>query len=197
MTRDKSIDVEAELIERARREHRESLETIVRLHSRHLYKACLGLGFRDFEAEDIIQNVWITFFDKLSDFEGRSSVRTFLFGILYKKASEFRRKNNRMEPAENMEGVVDHLFDAKGHWLSAHTPLSPDRFLESAQTGSIISKCMELLPIKQRMAFVLKEVEEENTEDICNTLQVTGTNLGVLLFRARNQLRECIERKTR
>lgn len=197
MVRDKSINIDAELIEKARRKDKESLEAIVRLHSNHLYKACLGLGFRDFEAEDIVQNVWITFFDKVSGFEGRSSIRTFLFGILYKKASEFRKKSKRTELSENMEDVVDHFFDAKGRWLSSHVPLRPDRFFESAQTSSIISKCMELLPIKQKMAFILKEVEEDNTEDICNTLQVTSTNLGVLLFRARNQLRECIERKIR
>jgi DNA-directed RNA polymerase specialized sigma24 family protein len=60
----------------------------------------------------------------------------------------------------------------------------------------LISDCLELLPLNQKMAFNLKEIEEEMTEEICNILSVSATNLGVLLFRARNQLRECIEKKT-
>lgn len=56
---------------------------------------------------------------------------------------------------------------------------------------------LELLPMAQKMAFNLKEVEEEKTQEVCNILEVSATNLGVLLFRARNQLRECLEGKSK
>lgn len=186
-----------EFIQKLKSQDPQALDVIVRLHTTHLYRACLGLGFPDNDAEDITQSVWITFFDAIHRFEGRSTIRTFLFGILYNKASEFRKQNRKAEATENIEDVLDAHFDKRGNWILSHSPVSPERFMESSQTLSIIAKCLEFLPLNQKMAFVLKEIEEELTEDICNILDVTVTNLGVLLFRARNQLRECIERKSR
>lgn len=188
---------ESEIIEKLRKSDPQALEDVVRLHTAHLYKACLGLGFPNFEAEDITQSVWITFFDVVVRFEGRSSIRTFLFGILYNKASEYRKQNNRAVATDNIEEVLDSHFDNKGRWIHSYSPVRPDKFLESSENMSLISKCLELLPVNQKMAFVLKEIEEEVTDEICKILDVTTTNLGVLLFRARNQLRECIDRKSR
>lgn len=186
-----------EFIEQLRSKNGQALEKVVRQYTEHLYRASLGLGFSLSDAEDITQSVWITFFDIVPQFEGRSSVRTFLFGILYNKASEHRKQNKRAEATEDIESVLDQHFDEKGHWILSHSPVSPDRFLESSQTLSIISKCLDFLPINQRMAFVLKEIEEEITEEICRMLEVTVSHLGVLLFRAKNQLRECIDHKSR
>lgn len=185
------------LIKSLKERESKTLESLVRLYTSHLFKACLGLGFSDHEADDITQSVWVTFFDVVHQFEGRSSIRTFLFGILYNKASEYRKQNRRAEATENIEDMLDAHFDERGHWILSHSPVSPERFMESSQTLAIISKCLELLPLNQRMAFVMKEIEEDMTEEICKILNVTVTNLGVLLFRARNQLRECIDRKSR
>ena len=188
---------ESDQIDKLRKRDPAALEALVRQHTKHLYKACLGLGFNEVEAEDITQSVWTTFFDVVAQFEGRSSVRTFLFGILYNKASEHRKQIARAEATENIEDVLDAHFDSKGHWIAAHSPVHPDKFLESAQTMSLIARCLELLPTNQKMAFMLKEVEDEVTDEICKILSVTATNLGVLLFRARVQLRECVDRKSR
>lgn len=185
----------AEFIKKIRQKDPQALELVIRKYTRHLYKACLGLGFKDFEAEDIVQSVWMTFFDVIEKFEARSRIRTFLFGILYNKASEHRRSSQRADPTDSIEDIIDSHFDQNGHWLISHSPQSPDRFLESSQTMTIISKCIDYLPLNQKMAFILKEVEDEVTEQICEILNVTSSNLGVLLFRARNQLRECIESK--
>lgn len=185
------------LIQKLKNKDRKSLEQVVRLYTGHLYKACLGLGFSEQEADDVTQSVWITFFEVIIKFEGRSTVRTYLFGILYKKASEFRKKNKKTVATENIEDVLDQHFDEKGHWILSHSPVSPDRFLESCQTLEIISKCLDYLPLNQKTAFFLKEVEEEMTETICKILDVSVNHLGVLLFRAKNQLRECIDGKSR
>lgn len=187
----------AEFIKKIRQKDPQALELVIRKYTRHLYKACLGLGFKDFEAEDIVQSVWMTFFDVIEKFEARSRIRTFLFGILYNKASEHRRSSQRADPTDSIEDIIDSHFDQNGHWLISHSPRTPDRFLESSQTMTIISKCIDYLPLNQKMAFILKEVEDEVTEQICEILNVTSSNLGVLLFRARNQLRECIESKVR
>ena len=186
-----------EFLEQLRRKNHQALELVVRQHTEHLYKACLGLGFSTSEADDITQSVWMTFFDIIHQFEGRSTIRTFLFGILYNKASEHRKQAKKADATEDIEAVLDAHFDEKGHWILNHSPVSPDKFFESSQTLSIITKCLEYLPVNQRMAFVLKEIEEEITDEICRVLEITATHLGVLLFRAKNQLRECIDQKSR
>ena len=73
--------------------------------------------------------------------------------------------------------------------------MDPEQFLISAETVGRIEECLEKLPPNQKMAFVLKEVEEQESAEICKVLEVTTTNLGVLLFRARNRLRDCLEAK--
>jgi RNA polymerase sigma-70 factor (ECF subfamily) len=166
----------------------------VKAHSQSIFKACLGLGFNKSEADDITQNVWMTFFDVVEKFEGRSSIRTFLFGILYNKASEHRRFMNRLEGSDDIEKIIDDHFDRSGHWIKP--PLDPEQFMNSVETLNLIADCFERLPLNNKMAFNMKEVEGHSTEEICDTLKLTVSNLGVLLFRARNQLRECIEFKT-
>lgn len=186
--------IDLALLEKLRHKDPEALADIVQQHTSHLYKASLKLGFSSPEAEDLTQNVWITFFDVVDRFEGHSTVRTFLFGILYNKASELRKQKKRLEPTDEIDKILDDHFDSHGHWIK--TPIDPEKFLHSTQVLDLIKKCLEFLPLNQKMAFILKDINEESTEETCNILSVTTTNLGVLLYRARNQLRECIERKS-
>lgn len=192
---DSMANTDLNLLDRLRKKDRACLAEMVRLYTSDIYKACLGLGFTASESEDVTQNVWITFFDIVSRFEGKSTVKTFLFGILYKKASEYRKQSQRHEATEDIEQIVDKHFDHRGHWI--HSPIAPDRFVLSTQIMSIIEKCLEYLPWNQKMAFTLKEIEDVEVDEICTTLEVTNSHVGVLLFRARNQLRECIESKTK
>ncbi|MGZ3769011.1 MAG: RNA polymerase sigma factor [Bdellovibrio sp.] len=186
--------VESLLLEKLRSRDVQTMADVVREHTKTIYNASLKLGFSPPEAEDLTQNVWLTFFDVVGRFEGNSAVKTFLFGILYNKASELRKQKKRIEPTDEIEKVIDDHFDQNGHW--AKSPIDPEKFLHSTQVMELIKNCLELLPFNQKMAFVLKDMEEDSTENACKILNVSATNLGVLLYRARNQLRECIERKS-
>ncbi|MGZ3772931.1 MAG: RNA polymerase sigma factor [Pseudobdellovibrionaceae bacterium] len=186
--------IDLALLEKLRTRDSHALSEVVQENTKHLYNASLKLGFTPPEAEDLTQNVWITFFDIVNRFEGNSSIKTFLFGILYNKASELRKQKKRVEPTEEIEKIVDAHFDNHGHWIKS--PVDPEKFLHSTQMMDLIKKCLEFLPLNQKMAFLLRDLNEESTEETCNILSVTATNLGVLLYRARNQLRECIERKS-
>ena len=81
----------------------------------------------------------------------------------------------------------------QSHWIKP--PIDPEDFLLGSETLELIEKCLDGLPLNQRMAFCMKEVEEHESPEICKILGVTVTNLGVLLYRARNRLRECVEGK--
>ena len=171
-----------------------AIEALVRSYTETLYRAALGLGFDGTSAEELVQSVWGTFFDVVPSFEGRSHVRTFIFGILYNKAKELKRDQGRFELKEDaIEEVLNSRFSSDGNWQKP--PIDPEDFLMASQTMELIQKCIDALPLNQRMAFCLKEIDDHGSQDICNILEVTVTNLGVLLFRARNALRECIEGK--
>lgn len=173
----------------------ESIAKLVRAYTGTMLKGALSLGFDLSTSEELVQRVWSTFFDVAHKFQGRSHVRTFIFGILYKKASELRREQTKFSANDPIEDIMESKFDTDGHWIKA--PVSPESFMLSSETMELIKACIDLLPINQRMAFCMKEIDEHGSEDICNVLEVSATNLGVLLYRARNKLRECIERKSR
>lgn len=169
------------------------IEEVVRAYTNHLFKGALGMGFSDNEASELVQNVWGTFFDVLPNFQAKSHIRTFLFGILYNKAKEFKRDKAKINKHETIDSVMEERFDESGNWKN-HIA-EPEQFLVASQTIDIIEKCLEGLPLNQKMAFCLKELEDYGTLEICNILEVTSTNLGVLLYRGKNRLRECIEAK--
>lgn len=174
------------------REH-EAVTSVVRAYTGQLLRTALGLGFDEPTGHELVQSAWVTFFDVLHRFEARSHVRTFLFGILYNKASELRRDHKRFDSKDPVEEVLESRFDSSGHWQVP--PLDPEEFLMRVETAGVLEKCLEGLPMNQRMAFTLREVQELETAEVCQALEITGSNLGVLLYRARNRLRECIERK--
>lgn len=185
--------LDTEALARLRQRDPETLRVTVQEHARTLYRAARGMGFREDEAEDLAQDVLTTFLETLDRFEGRSQIRTWLFGILHHKALERRRERYREERNDPIDDVFESRFDDRGNWI--RPPQDIQRLLESKEAGVAIEECMETLPATQREAFVLREMEEMDTPDICKILGITVTNLGVMLHRARNRLRECLESK--
>lgn len=186
-----AVPISAAFLERLRRRDPDALAEAVHDHARPLLRAAKALGFAEQDAEDLVQDVFTTFLEKLDTFEGRSQVRTWLFGILHRKALERRRasiKDDRMDPIDE---VFESRFDPDGNWT--RPPADLERLLLSKEIGEIVRGCMEGLPVNQREVFVLREVEGLDTGEICKILEVSVTNFGVLMHRARARLRECLE----
>jgi RNA polymerase sigma-70 factor (ECF subfamily) len=138
-----------------------------------------GLGFSGADAEDLAQAVAATFLELIPRFEGRSSVRTFLFGIMRRKAAEMRRSARRIDRNED-------ALDGSG------PSLDPEAELANAELGHVINECIEQLPHKQRDAARLRFQQEHVTDDIGRALGVSPNYFGVLINRARAHLRNCI-----
>jgi RNA polymerase sigma-70 factor (ECF subfamily) len=185
--------LDAGLVDRLRARDPATLASAVQDHARALYRAARGMGFQEAEAEDLVQDVFTTFLETLDRFEGRSQVRTWLFGILHRKALERRREQYREQQHDPIDEVFESRFDARGNWV--RPPEDLHRALESKEIGAALAGCLEGLPAAQREVFVLREMESLETAEICKILGVTVTNMGVLMHRARNRLRECIEAK--
>jgi RNA polymerase sigma-70 factor (ECF subfamily) len=145
------------------------------------------------ESEDVVQSTFATFIEKIPEFEGRSRVRTWLLGNLYRKILEFGRQAGRSRQFDELEEVDRSRFHPDGTW--ARPPQPADMAVYRREVGKHIADCIEGVPSKQRLAFVFREVEFMETSEICEILDVTPSNFGVLIHRARNLLRECLEGK--
>jgi len=178
---------------RIRERDAEALEEVVRRYLPHILRAARGAGLAQQLAEDVAQDTFVTFVETAPRFEGRSHVRTWLFGILYKKISAARRSRARDDEMDDIEEVFEQRFDSAGSWT--RPPLPVDTEVYDAEVRQGIDDCLDRVPTNQRMAFVLREIEGMDAQEICKILEVTRTNLGVLLHRVRNRLRECLETK--
>jgi len=120
-------------------------------------------------------------------------VKTFVCGILFNKIREYRRSQKKLIFEEDSEKIFNQSFTLEGWW--SPTIKAPDYELEQATAQKFIQDCMEGLTDQQRSAFLLIELEENKSEDICNVLDVSLSNLRVLLFRAKDKLKKCLQGK--
>jgi RNA polymerase sigma-70 factor (ECF subfamily) len=188
-------DNRSDITQRIRNRDPEALKSVVQAYLPQVFRAARALGFHSGEAEDLVQSTFLTFFEAAPRFEGRSHVRTFLFGILYKKIAEARRQLSREHRMAPIEEVREEHFQPDGTWV--HPPRAPEECVQALEDRERFMDCIEALPVNQRMAFVLREITGLETDDICKILDINRTNLGVLLFRARAHLRGCLEKKDR
>lgn len=172
---------------------RHAIRVVVETYLAQVLRAARGAGLDAHQAEDVTQATFATFIEAAPRFEGRSSVRTWLFGILYKKIAEARRQLEKDRRADNIEDIFESRFDNEGSWSRPPRPADAD--LADTETREAITHCLDGAPTRQRMALLLREVEGFSTDEICKILDVTVTNLGVMLYRIRNRLRECLEEK--
>lgn len=186
-------DIDSGLEVRLREGDREAMGTVITLYLPRVLRAARASGLSVEQAEDIAQAVFVTFIEKIREFEGRSQMRTWLFGILYRKMLEAGRKAKRDRQYDDIADVDESRFCPDGTW--ARPPQMQDLAVYSHEIRKYIADCLDNVSERQRMAFILREVESMETSEICEVLDVTATNFGVLIHRARNQLRHCLEAK--
>lgn len=187
----------AENVEKIRRQDSAIFTQLVESYSKHLFFAAKGLGLSDFDAEEMACKTWETFFEIAPKFQGKSHVRTFLFGIFYNKVREHKRSSFKDQLKDPIEDVLESRFATDGHWSSAYTIPSQD--LEQGQYfltfKAAVSECLENLPELQKQVFMHKHLVENDNEEICEILEVKEANLRQLLVRGKVRLRECLEKK--
>jgi len=152
-------------------------------------------------AEEIVQITLVAALQAQKSFAGRSSEKSWLFGIMkHKILDHFRQlKNHRtyeLTP-EDTETPYEDAYDPTGHWITPPKDweTNPIKAVENKQLVKDLAACLEALPEKYRNIFTLKEIEGMDSGDICKEFDIQPTNLWVILHRARNQLRKCLEGK--
>jgi RNA polymerase sigma-70 factor (ECF subfamily) len=168
-------------------------------HGDYLYRFALARLRDQHQAEDAVQETMLAAI-KSNSFEGESSARTWLTGILKHKIIDLQRKQIREQPISALVDLdasdtsMDDFFDESGHWLDKSQTLEmPENALQQKQFLSILNACMDKLPAKLATIFMMRDVHETDNENICKELNITATNAWVMLYRARMGLRKCLE----
>ncbi|WP_343565388.1 sigma-70 family RNA polymerase sigma factor [Sphingobacterium sp.] len=145
------------------------------------------------DAEDIVQNVFISAFESYHSFQNRSSVKTWLMAILKNKVAEFYRKKYR----QTGKISLDQYFDSDGSWKYDDILQDWDdkdgNLLDNRDFNRVMNECMDKLPVKWLIPVKLYYLEEKKADHVCQETGITTTNLWKILQRSRMQLRDCLE----
>ena len=159
------------------------------------------------KAEDLVQETFLAGLKAKDNFQGKSSERTWLISILKRKVIDTYRKRYASKETfmgEYEQEISDGDFyrdedPFKGHWLEGKGPhshsLMPEGELEQEELMKIIQRCISLLPPNLASAFVMKMIDEAESDEVCKELEITPSNLWVMLHRARLKMRQCVENK--
>jgi RNA polymerase sigma-70 factor, ECF subfamily len=156
-------------------------------------------------AEDVVQETWLAALEGISRFEGRSTVKTWLFHILRNIARARGRRDDRIRPLSALQSAdasilaidpLDRVVEARavapGHGHAAlwagHVP-DPEAQLLSGELGARLEMALAVLPPRQREVIVMRDVEGSSAAEVCNVLGISDTNQRVLLHRARERVR--------
>jgi RNA polymerase sigma-70 factor, ECF subfamily len=150
-------------------------------------------------AEDVVQDTLVAALAGAQGFSGRSSLKTWLTGILKHKIIDAIRRKTREPAVASLDDEIqledmDALFDESGHWDNPPADWGdPEAALSRTQFMDIMQFCLEKLPPNTARVFMMREVMELESAEICKELKITSTNLWVILYRARMALRQCLE----
>jgi RNA polymerase sigma-70 factor (ECF subfamily) len=157
-------------------------------------------------ADEVVQQAWLSALESLAAFEGRSSLKTWLFGIVINVARSHLRARKRQvaisalvsEEAIDGPTVEAERFFSEGewvgHWSDWPSPFpSPDNALERRRLRGLLTRAMDELPPLQQQVMLLCDVEGLTGEETCNILSISGTHQRVLLHRARAKARAWLE----
>lgn len=155
-------------------------------------------------AEDAVQEALIGALKNAGSFNRRSALKTWVFAILKNKIADVLRKGSRMIEASRLlrdgenEENLDMLFNTKGFWQADERPAAWSAPMESVKNDHfwrVFETCLSGLPKNQARLFMMREFLELESNEICETLNISTSNLHVMLYRARLRLRECLENR--
>ena len=161
-------------------------------------------------AEEVVQETWMAVLEGLNHFEGRSSLKTWMFRILTNRAITRAQREGRsipfsslsdyytvlVEPAVDPDRFLPADHQWSGHWVSfpANWQEMPEDRLLSQETRACIHRAIEALPPNQREIIILRDIEGWTSEETCSFLGISEGNQRVLLHRARSKVRNALEK---
>jgi len=200
---------EAMLVAALRRGDEAAFVELVRLYGPSLLRLARTFVRDKAVAEEVVQETWLAVLNGIDRFEGRSSLKTWIFQILSNRAKTRAVRERRSAPFSALAGDGDDdetAVDADrfrgeghrwaGHWAAAPSDWShlPEERLLGRETLERVNAAIEMLPPRQADVIVLRDVEGWTPDEVCAALGITDGNQRILLHRARSKVRAALER---
>jgi RNA polymerase sigma-70 factor (ECF subfamily) len=198
---------ERTLLEALRRGDEAAFSSLITTYHAPLRRLALGYVRNPAVADEVVQETWIGVIRGIDRFEGRSSLKTWIFRILTNTAKTRAQREGRTVPMSSLqigdgEPAVDpdRFLDEQharwpGHWASPPSRWDelPEEHLFGRETLDALQAAIDLLPEQQRRVIVLRDVEGWEPEEVCDLLGISEGNQRVLLHRARSKVRGALE----
>jgi len=174
----------------------------VNAHADYLYAFAITRINDEEQAKDLVQETFLAALERMGNFEGKASERTWLTAILKNKIIDVYRKNSsglKKTGITEAEREQDDFFDADtGHWITEHGPkefgIEDKDHIISKEFEQMLQKCMQKLPVLWKAVFTMKHIDDEPTDIICTELKVSASNFWVIIHRAKLNLRACLQK---
>ena len=170
----------------------------IKLYSDYLFNYTITRVSSREIAQDLVSETFLSGLKSMANFKGEASERTWLISILKRKIIDHYRKINSNKGKAEVRMNYNSDTDSEGDWLEERVADPFDKTaedkLENSELGSAIYDCLEKLPEKQADVFKMKTILGYDTETICNDLDITASNLWVIIHRARTALASCMEK---
>ena len=181
----------------ANKKHTLNPDKWVQLHADYLFNYTISRVNNHDLAKDLVQDTFFAGLKAMHNFEGKAAERTWLIAILKRKIIDHYRKINSKKGKAEVKLSFYNDGEREGEWLEERVPQNwenaTEKAIESEELREAIDNCIEHLPEKYSIIFKMKTFQHFETEEICKELDITASNLWVILHRARTQLRGCLE----
>ncbi|MBK7741552.1 MAG: sigma-70 family RNA polymerase sigma factor [Saprospiraceae bacterium] len=178
---------EKEIISRILNGEKSLYEIIVRRYNPFLYKLGRAYNYNHDDTQDLMQDTYIDAYKNLGQYKGIANFKTWLFRIMLNNC--FRKKEKLSYKNEVMLDINDNSKP-----LFSHTGHDTERIVHNKELGEIIEKALSEIPFDYRMAFSLREINGLNVAETAELLDISEANVKVRVNRAKNMLREIIEK---
>jgi RNA polymerase sigma-70 factor (ECF subfamily) len=189
-------DADAELLALLRAGDEQAFLELVGRHQGMLLRMARTFVASSAVAEEVVQDTWLAAIRGLDGFAGRSTLRTWLVGILVNRARSTGARERRSVAIGDAGPAVDaSRFDSTGAWMSPPrhwVEETEDRVLAEAAAARIAAVLAEL-PVRQRQVLMLRDVDGLSSGEVCEALGISEANQRVLLHRGRSRLRQELE----
>jgi RNA polymerase sigma-70 factor, ECF subfamily len=187
---------ETELIDRLRRGDTLALDTLVNRHAGAVYRVAYGITRSAVDAEEVVQDVFLTLFRKAESFEGRAALGSWLYRVAT-NAALIKRRGKRYQVELKLEDLLP-TFREDGHrdgdraWLLADWSQAPDDELIAQETRAAVQQAIDALPDHYRAVVVLRDMEGLSSEEVAAVLGESVASIKSRVHRARMALRELL-----
>ena len=190
------MPTDGELLLLLRRGDERAFVTLVERYQEPMLRLASSFVPSQAVAEEVVQDTWLAVLRGLGAFEGRSSLKTWLFRILVNRARTTGTHEQRTVPVADPEPAVDPArFDSSGSWADPpeHWIEAAEGRIEAGKLAGRIRVLIDALPARQREVVMLRDVEQMTSEEVCTVLAISDGNQRVLLHRGRSRLRQLFE----